>query len=96
MNESTIHLRAGKHPQMAQLETVSEEALTEMASAGSVRALRAVQSGDGRYALVAQIGMGERTLRSRRAGVRTWAKLDTLARFAREHIGINRFEVIGR
>jgi hypothetical protein len=75
-------------------ESVSEESLIDLAHAGSVRALRAVRSKDGRYALVAQVGLDERPLRSRRASVRTWSSLDTLARYAQETVGINRFEVV--
>lgn len=78
------------------LDTIAENSLIDLASAGSIRALRAVQSADGSWALVAQIGLSERALRSSRQDVRTWRKLDTIARYCRERIGINRFEVIGQ
>lgn len=81
---------------MSQNESISTEALSEMAAAGSVRSLRTVQSGNGRYALVAQNDMNERTLKSQRSPVRTWASLNTITRFACEEIGINSFEVIGQ
>ena len=75
-------------------ELITEDGLRELARANSVQALQARRAGD-RYALVARIGMGERTLRSRREEVRTWANLNTLARYVREKLGIGRFEVVG-
>lgn len=93
---SAIHEFDILHIDMSQTETISQESLVDLARAGSVRTLRAVQSGDGSWALVAAVGMNERTLRSQRESVRTWRSLDTLARYAREKIGINQFEVNGQ
>lgn len=76
-------------------ETVNGETLKHLVNAGSVRALRAVQSGNGKYALVAQVGLQELTLCSRREPVRTWASLDSMARYCRDRFGVVDFEVKG-
>lgn len=81
---------------MSAMNTVREETLRELVSAGSVRQLKVVQSGDGSWALVAQIGMTERALRSKREPVRTWRRLDSVYKYAREGLGVNKFEVIGQ
>ena len=81
---------------MNAFESISQESLIDLVHAGSVRMLKAVQSGDGAWALVASVGMHDRTLRSQRESVRTWRSLDTLARYARQTIGINKFEVVGQ
>ncbi|WP_440998140.1 hypothetical protein [Arhodomonas sp. SL1] len=78
------------------MTTVREQTLRELVDAGSVRDLRAVQSATGDWALVAKIGMTERALRSQREDVRTWRKLDTVYRYARETLGINRLEIVGQ
>lgn len=81
---------------MPQPETISQESLVDLASAGSVRTLKAVQSANGQWALVASVGMSERTLRSQREAVRLWRSLDALYKYARQTVGINRVEIIGQ
>lgn len=75
---------------------ITEEGLAELARAGSIRVLQAVRSQDGSWAMVAKVGLVDRTLRSRRSDVRRWKSLDTLARYARERIGVANFEVVGQ
>lgn len=70
--------------------------MIELARAGSIRLLQAVQSADGSYALVAGVGLEQRTLRSKREDVRRWRSLDSLSRYVRETLGVNRFEVVGQ
>lgn len=78
------------------MATIQETTLRELVDAGAVRALRAVQSADGSWALVAQVGMAERTLRSAREPVRTWRRLDTMYRWTRQTLGVNRLELQGQ
>lgn len=80
---------------MSHSKPISTESLADMASAGVVRTVKAVRTGN-RWAVEATIGMETRPLRSQREQVRLFAKLDTLERFLRDQIGINRFEVVGQ
>ena len=81
---------------MSQSDTIPGETLKYLINAGSVRALKAVQSqADGKWCLVAQVGMDEITVRSKREPVRTWASIDSIARYCRERFGVVDFEVKG-
>ena len=77
-------------------ETVSEEVLAALMAAGSVRAVWAIESSNGRFTLTVQVGQTEKTLRSRRKSIRMFADLNRLNKFCRKRLGINRFEVIGQ
>jgi len=80
---------------MRDADLIAENSLMDLARAGSVRNLRVIEAGDGSWALVAAIGMTERTLKTARRNVRTWRHLDTVYRYARDRIGINRIQVEG-
>ncbi|GEM_PF-6054124 len=77
-------------------ETVSEEVLAALMTEGSVRAVWAIESSNGKFTLTAQVGRTIQTLRSRRKSVRMFADLNRLKKFCRKRLGINRFEVIGQ
>lgn len=77
---------------MANPEPITPKSLAELARAGSIRSLRAVAT-SGRWALEAQIGMNSRPMSSKRDDVRLFSSLDSVEKFARETIGVDRFEV---
>lgn len=79
---------------MAEPRPITAESLSELARAGSLRTVRAVQTGD-KWAVEAEIGMETRPMRSQRDPVRQFARLDTLQRFL-DAQGIRKFEVVAQ
>ena len=66
------------------MQHLSEETFRILVNAGSVRKVTiqpAPWNGRERWAVVLKLGMDEATIQSARAEVRTWARLDSLARW---------------
>ncbi len=75
-------------------ETVSHALLLELVAAGSVRSAVAIADGDCWFLMV-RYGRIEKTLRSKSGKVRSWRKLDSLAKYIIVELGLPRFEVEG-
>ena len=74
------------------MQRISEETFRILVHAGSVRKITiqpASWNGKERWAVVIKLGMEEATIRSAREDVRTWASLDSLARWLKaQGVGI--------
>ena len=75
-------------------ETVSHALLLELVEAGSVRSATAIADGD-RWFLMVRYGRIEKTLRSKSGKIRSWRKLDSLAKYIILELELPRFEVEG-
>ena len=75
-------------------ETVSHALLLELVAAGSVRSAVAIADGDCWFLMV-RYGRIEKTLRSKSGKIRSWRKLDSLAKYIIVELGLSRFEVDG-
>ena len=66
------------------MQRISEETFRILVNAGSVRKITlqpAPWNGRDRWAVVVKLGMDEAVIKSAREDVRTWASLDSLARW---------------
>ena len=66
------------------MQRISEETFRILVNAGSVRKITlqpAPWNGKERWAVVLKLGMDEAVIKSAREDVRTWASLDSLARW---------------
>ena len=66
------------------MQRISEETFRILVNAGSVRKITlqpAPWNGKDRWAVVIKLGMDEAVIKSAREDVRTWASLDSLARW---------------
>ncbi|MBU2767791.1 hypothetical protein A4U49_13675 [Acidithiobacillus ferrivorans] len=66
------------------MQRITEETFRILVNAGSVRKITiqpAPWNGRERWAVVLKLGMDEATIKSARTEVRTWASLDSLARW---------------
>ena len=66
------------------MQRISEETFRILVNAGSVRKITlqpAPWNGRDRWAVVLKLGMDEAVIKSAREDVRTWASLDSLARW---------------
>ena len=66
------------------MQRISEETFRILVNAGSVRKITlqlAPWNGKDRWAVVLKLGMDEAVIKSAREDVRTWASLDSLARW---------------
>jgi hypothetical protein len=66
------------------MQRITEETFRILVNAGSVRKITlqpAPWNGKERWAVVLKLGMEEATIKSARTEVRTWASLDSLARW---------------
>jgi hypothetical protein len=66
------------------VQRISEETFRILVNAGSVRKITlqpAPWNGKDRWAVVLKLGMDEAVIKSAREDVRTWASLDSLARW---------------
>jgi hypothetical protein len=66
------------------MQRISEETFRILVNAGSVRKITlqpAPWNGRERWAVVLKLGMDEAVIKSAREDVRTWASLDSLARW---------------
>lgn len=66
------------------MQHITEETFRILVNAGSVRKVTiqlAPWNGRDRWAVVLKLGMEEATIKSAREDVRTWASLDSLARW---------------
>ena len=74
------------------MQRISEETFRILVNAGSVRKVTiqpAPWNGKERWAVVLKLGMDEATIKSARTEVRTWASLDSLARWLKtQGVGI--------
>ena len=74
------------------MQRIPEETFRILVHAGSVRKITiqpAPWNGKERWAVVIKLGMEEATIRSAREDVRTWASLDSLARWLKtQGVGI--------
>ncbi len=74
------------------MQRISEETFRILVNAGSVRKITlqpAPWNGKDRWAVVLKLGMDEAVIKSAREDVRTWASLDSLARWLKtQGVGI--------
>ena len=74
------------------MQRISEETFRILVNAGSVRKITlqpAPWNGKDRWAVVIKLGMDEAVIKSAREDVRTWASLDSLARWLKtQGVGI--------
>lgn len=77
-------------------QTISLEKLAALVEVGNVKHVTVMESGNGKYGVIAQTPMGKQTLSSQRGDVRLFASIDTAKKFLRSKIGVGRFEVIGQ
>ncbi len=75
-------------------ETISHALLLELVEAGSVRSATVIADGDCWFLMV-RYGRIEKTLRSKSGKIRSWRKLDSLAKYIIKELGLPRFEVEG-
>ena len=70
------------------METIRGPELESAARRGTLRLIRAVETGEGKYQLVAfMVGSDvEATLVTTRKDVREWAQFNTLARYVRDEV----------